>query len=118
MHPHRDGAGTSLASNLWGVRAVSPNPRLFEAAACGAFVLTDDKRTDSGNYFSVGEEIDVFRDGGQLVEKIRYWLAREEARAAGAAAASLKARSEHSLEKRMAALLATACPGVFSGVPA
>lgn len=115
INPHRDGAGTSLASNLWGVGAVSPNPRLFEAAACGAFVLTDDKRTDSGRYFRVGEEIDVFHDGPELIEKIKYWLGREEARAAGAAAASLRARRDYSLEKRMAALLEAVCPQVFAG---
>jgi spore maturation protein CgeB len=112
INPHRDGAGASLASNLWGVPAVSPNPRLFEAAAAGAFVLTDDKRTDSGRYFRVGEEIDTFRDGPELIEKIKYWLEREDARAAGAAAASLKARRDHSLEKRMTEVLQTAGAGV------
>ena len=117
INPHRDGAGLSLASNINGVRAVSPNPRLFEAAACGTFVLTDDKRTDAGEYFRVGEEIDTFCDGNDLIRKIRYWLGREEARAAGAAAASQRARHEHSLEKRMAALLETACSGVCAGVP-
>lgn len=111
VNPHRDSAGVSLASNLWGVKAASPNPRLFEAAACGAFVLTDDKRTDVGRYFRVGEEIDTFHDGAGLIEKIKYWLGREKARAAGAAAASRKARKSHTLEKRMAVILETACAG-------
>jgi spore maturation protein CgeB len=112
LNPHRDGAGTSLASNLWGIGAVSPNPRLFEAAACGTFVLTDDRRTDAGRYFNIGEEMDTFHDGQELIMKIKYWLGREEARAAGAAAASVKARRDYSLEKRMSALLETACAGV------
>jgi len=109
INPHRDDAGLSLASNLWGVRAVSPNPRLFEAAACGAFVIADDKRTDVGRYFRIGEEMDIFHDGPGLVSKIRYWLDREEERSAGAAAASLRARRDYSLEKRMAELLEISC---------
>ena len=109
LNPHRDGAGLSMASNLWNVRAVSPNPRLFEAAACGGFVLTDDKRTDVGRYFRVGEEVDVYHDGAGLLSKVRYWLARETERAAGAAAASVRARRDYSLQRRMAELLEISC---------
>ncbi len=117
LNPHRDGGGSVMASNLWGVGAVSPNPRLFEAAAAGSFVLTDDKRTDVGRYFRIGEEVDTFHDGPDLIKKIKYWLGREDARAAGAAAASIKARRDHSLEKRMTSLLETVCPEISEKVP-
>lgn len=108
LNPHRDSAGSGMATNIWGVGAASPNPRLFEAAAAGAFVLTDDKRSDVGRYFRIGSELDTFRDGAELAAKTRRWLADEPARAAGAAAASRRARAEHSYDRRLAELLALA----------
>lgn len=109
LNQHRDGAGLSLSSNLWNVRAVSPNPRLFEASACGAFVLTDDKRVDVGRYFRIGEEADIYHDEAGLLSKVRYWLDRERERAAGAAAASARSRRDYSLSRRMAELLEISC---------
>ena len=106
LNPHRLPGGSEMASNLWRVPAASPNPRLFEAAACGAFVLNDDKRADVGKYFEIGREMDVFANAGELAEKAAWWLGHEEARAAGAASASLRARNLHSLDVRMADLLA------------
>lgn len=108
LNPHRSPCGSEMASNLWGVPADSPNPRLFEAAACGAFVLNDDKRADLGKYFELGREMDVFSDARDLAEKAAYWLGHEEARAAGAASASRRAIKFHSLDVRMADLLAGA----------
>jgi spore maturation protein CgeB len=108
LNPHRDASGCAMASNLWGVPAASPNPRLFEAAACGAFILTDNRRADVGRYFDIGREMDTYSDGTELVAKIKNWLGRDEERFSGARAACEKARKHYTLDVRMRELLETA----------
>ncbi len=115
INPHRDPGGSCMSSNLWGVKAASPNPRLFEAAACGAFVLCDEARADVGDYFDIGREIDVFSGSAGLLKKVRFWLSRDEERAAGAASASRRARGQHNMKARMASLLETAGLGLPAG---
>lgn len=55
------------------------NLRIFEALAAGAFLLTDycEELTE---LFVAGEEIEVFRSSGELVEKVKYYLANPEKR--------------------------------------
>lgn len=51
--------------------AYSIGPRLYEAAACGAFILTD-YRQEAIDIF--GDTIDYFDTPQEMEEKIRYWL--------------------------------------------
>jgi len=44
------------------------SPRIFEALACGAFVLSDDQR-DVFSLFNDGEHLARFSNTGELVEK-------------------------------------------------
>ncbi len=49
------------------------SPRVFEAMACGAFVLSDDQR-DVLSLFNSGRELVCFSSAADLVEKVRYYL--------------------------------------------
>lgn len=51
--------------------AYSIGPRLYEAAACGAFILTD-YRQEAVDIF--GDTIDYFDTPKEMEEKIHYWL--------------------------------------------
>lgn len=51
--------------------AYSIGPRIYEAVACGAFVLTD-YRKEAEDLF--GDTIEFFENDQQMEEKIRYWL--------------------------------------------
>jgi len=55
------------------------NLRIFEALAAGSFLLTD-YCEELAELFVVGEEIEVFRSSGELVEKVEYYLANPEKR--------------------------------------
>ena len=55
------------------------NLRIFEAVAAGCFLLTD-YCAEIDDLFTVGHEIEVFHSSGELAEKVRYYLAHEEAR--------------------------------------
>lgn len=56
--------------------AYSIGPRIYEAVACGAFVLTD-KRQEAVDVF--GDTIGYFNTSADLSDKIRYWLKPENA---------------------------------------
>jgi len=56
------------------------NLRVFEALAAGACLLTDELGEDSGlrRLFVPGRHLDTWRTPGELVEKIRHYLAHPE----------------------------------------
>jgi spore maturation protein CgeB len=82
------------------------NCRLFEAAGCGAAVLTE-ARPLVETYFSVGPEIATFDSFGDLVGKIRWLLsAEEDGRAMGDRAAA-RAHAEHTYEHRLDSLFSS-----------
>jgi glycosyltransferase involved in cell wall biosynthesis len=53
------------------------NLRVFESLAAGGFLLTDELGEDSGlpRLFEAGRHLDTWRTPGELVEKIRHYLA-------------------------------------------
>jgi spore maturation protein CgeB len=106
LNLHRDGTGLSSGSNLRAVAAHAPNPRCFEAAACGAFVLSDDRRPGLRECFRVPEEMPVFKTKEELAHLLDHYLARPDERRAVSAAAMRRARTEHSYGRRMDSLLA------------
>lgn len=69
--------------------AYSMGPRLYEAAACGSFILTDYRR-EAEDVF--GDTIDFFETHEQLEAKLKYWLdpQHEQERINKAEAARLK----------------------------
>ncbi len=73
--------------------------RNFEAPACGTFELTEDA-DDLRNYYKLGEEIVVYKNDKDLVEKVRYYLAHPEEREAIARRGYRRTIQEHSIERR------------------
>ncbi len=53
------------------------NLRVFESLAAGGFLLTDELAPDSGlsRLFEAGKHLDTWRSTGELIEKIRHYLA-------------------------------------------
>ena len=80
------------------------NPRTFELAACGAFQLVD-RRTLLGELFDTESELVTFGDAPELEDKIEYYLAHPQERAAYAARARDKVLSEHTYEHRLKKML-------------
>lgn len=78
------GAKINLNIHRQSAVALTPNPRVFEVAGCGAFQLSD-YREDMGEMF--GGNIPAFSSANELEEKIRYFLARPEERKSLAAGA-------------------------------
>ncbi|MBI4014494.1 MAG: glycosyltransferase [Candidatus Aenigmarchaeota archaeon] len=77
----------------------SPTMRVFEAPACGTFMLTD-WRTDLPLFFSSGE-MASYRTKRELLEKTEYYLTHEKERKAMARRAQRKAQKKHTYDIRM-----------------
>lgn len=78
------------------------NMRTFEATGMGAFLLTEHFK-NLKNYFIPGKEIETYRDGKELVEKIDYYLAHPESRMEIARRGQQKCHTAYSMEKRAGA---------------
>lgn len=79
------------------------NLRLFEIAALGALQITDD-RPGVSECFTPGEHLVTFSDHADLREKVRYYLAHDEARLRMAAAARQHVLAHHRYDQRVARL--------------
>lgn len=92
--------------NFWGnlrlwldKRNAQVKSRHFEPSACGTFQLTEDA-DDLREYFKLGEEIVVYKDNEDLVEKIKYYLAHDKEREEIARRGYERTIREHSTQKR------------------
>jgi spore maturation protein CgeB len=81
--------------------------RTFEVAGAGGFLLTENA-PGLNRYFRPGEEVAVFTSRADLVDKIRYFLARPEERDRIAQRGHERVRQEHTYELRFAELIAKA----------
>ncbi len=80
------------------------SPKLFEAMACGVFVLTDRQRDVQG-LFKDGQHL-VFFDGPQdLRTKIEYYLAHEDERRMIAENGYHEVRKAHTYEHRIRSII-------------
>lgn len=101
--------------NLGFTRMVGDDPRRpgatqvklrdFEVPACGGFYLVE-QAPDYDELFAIGREVETWRTPGELIEKIRYYLAHEDERAAIAAAGQRRALGEHLWTHRFSHLFA------------
>jgi glycosyltransferase involved in cell wall biosynthesis len=97
---HRDFALSGDATS-----AVTPGPRLFEAALAGGFQLVDASLGETATYYEIDRELAAFDDVDECVSKIHYYLARPSERLAVARAAQQRTRREHLYAHRVATLL-------------
>ena len=102
----------NLHSSTW-IDGVDPrgdfvNPRTFELAAAGAFQLVD-RRALLPALLVPDVEVATFAAAGELRERVRYYLAHPDERAAIAAAGRGRVLAEHTYRHRMETLLATVC---------
>jgi spore maturation protein CgeB len=98
----RSAAGVLNTMNLAEVNGV--NSRLFEAAGCGAAVLTDFRATVP-DLFEVGKEILVFHDFDDLVEQAARLLNEHGLTARLGDAAAQRAHRDHTYDLRVATIL-------------
>ncbi len=78
--------------------------RTFEVPGFGGFLLSE-YAPDLEKFYSIGTEIDVFENIGELVEKINYYLETPQKRDAAAKAAHLRTCREHTYEIRIKDIL-------------
>lgn len=104
-----DMARTYSASRMVFNRSIrnDVNMRVFEALACGSLLVTNDLR-DNGQeeLFRDGVHLATYRDAEELLDKVRFYLKREEVRELLAAAGRAAALEQHTYRHRMERVLA------------
>ena len=98
----RSAAGVLNTMQLGEINGV--NARLFEAAGCGAAVLTEFRSTVP-ELFAVGEEVLVFHDFDDLVEQATRLLSEYGLTARLGDAATQRAHRDHTYDLRLTAIL-------------
>jgi glycosyltransferase involved in cell wall biosynthesis len=79
--------------------------RTFESAACGTFVLAE-RTAEHQEFFREGEEVGYFDSPGELIEKVRYYLAHDDERRRMAEAVHRKViRGNHTYADRVKQIL-------------
>jgi len=73
--------------------------RNFEIPGCGGFTLTGNAE-NLDQYYALGDEVGVFDDVSDLVEKVKYYLDHEPERQRIAQAGYVRTIAEHTYEKR------------------
>ena len=85
------------------------SPRVFEAMACGAFVLTD-RQKDVLELFAGGEHLAIFSDGSDLERRVRFYLDHAAERHRVATAGRREVLRRHTYAHRIERLLCTLRP--------
>ena len=84
------------------------NLRTFEATGLGCFLLTEWSPEHAGDLFVEGEELVCFSDAAELRSKLLHYLQRPEEREAIARRGQARTLRDHTLTKRLEAVLAVA----------
>ena len=80
------------------------SPKLFEAMACGAFVLCDDQK-DARTLFRDQEHVVFFKDAADLKDKVDHYLADPAARTRIAACGQREVLEKHTYQHRMRTII-------------
>jgi len=80
------------------------SPRVFEAMACGAFLLTDAQK-DVLDLFETGKHLVIYKDADELKDKIRHYLRNPEEREKIAKQGQKEVFSKHTYIQRVEYLL-------------
>lgn len=107
LNIHRDPSPSAMADNRNSghVPARSPNVRVFDIAACGAFQLVDATRPDLASCYRPGRELVTFDNPEDLARKLLYYLHHPELRRAIGQAARKRTLREHTFRHRLQAVL-------------
>ena len=97
-HAYRSAAG--VLNNLHPAEIHGVNARLFEAAGCGAAVLTEYRPT-LPELFAIGDEVLAFRDFDELITQARQLLSDRGLSAKLGDAAAARAHECHTYRKRL-----------------
>jgi len=97
-------SGVFLAFDAYPEVELSVSVRTYTATGCGAFYMCLYVRGIE-ELFIPGEEIEVFHDRDEMLDKIRFYLAHEEARAKIAQAGQRRTLSSYTYAHRVAQLL-------------
>jgi len=82
------------------------NMRVFEALACGSFLITNDlAENGQQELFQDGVHFATYRDAEELLDKIHYYLAHEDARERIARVGQSEVVTRHTYKHRMERLL-------------
>jgi spore maturation protein CgeB len=85
------------------------NMRVFEAVACGSLLVTNDLgENGQGELFRDGVHLAVYGDADELLDKLAFYLGREEVRERIAAVGRAEAVEKHTYRHRMVRLLSEA----------
>jgi 2-polyprenyl-3-methyl-5-hydroxy-6-metoxy-1,4-benzoquinol methylase len=106
-----DMARTYSASRVVFNRSVRDdvNMRVFEALACGSLLVTNDlPKSGQGRLFRDGAHLAAYQTADELLDKVRFYLDRGEAREKIAAAGREEVLARHTYRHRMQAVLAAA----------
>lgn len=100
--------GWRIVRRLRGATPVTEGPRqikgrTFEVPGCGSMLLTE-AVDELADYYQPGVEIGVFEGVDELVEKVRYYLARPDEREAVAWAGYERTMNEHLYRHRFEAI--------------
>lgn len=80
------------------------SPRIFEALACGAFVICDNQR-DVFSLFKDGKHLISFNDANDLIIRVKHYLDHPEERTAIATRGRAECLAKHTYVHRIKALL-------------
>lgn len=92
------------------------NLRIFEAIAAGCFLLTD-YCDEIAALFTPGQDIEVFRSGEELNDKVRYYLENPQERERIARNGRARLLEQHTWANRVERIFASEGRMTLSGVP-
>jgi spore maturation protein CgeB len=81
--------------------------RVFEVPGSGGFLLTE-RSPHLERFFELEREVSVFNDTRGLIERVHFWLAHEDARAAAAQQAYERVLREHTYDHRFKEIFSAA----------
>jgi spore maturation protein CgeB len=102
----RSAAG--VLNTMYPAEIAGVNLRLFEAAGCGAAVLTE-LRPTVPDLFATGDEVLIFRDFDELVDQARRLLHDSGLSAKLGDAAAARAHHSHTYQQRLTVVLEKLC---------
>lgn len=97
-------AAAGVINTMYPAEVAGVNGRLFQAAGCGAAVLTEYRPT-LPDLFQIGDEVLAFRDFDELVDQATRLLTEPGLTARLGDAAAARAHRDHSYERRLQILL-------------